>query len=275
MKLADITPMILTQDEEANLESTLSGLKWASQILIVDSFSSDSTQAIATSFPRTTVIERAFDHFADQCNFGLDHISTPWVLSLDADYQCDETFVDELEKLEESAEGYRVAFRYGVFGHPLRASLYPPRIVLYRRDAARYERDGHAHRVVVDGSVEDLRSTILHDDRKSLSVWLDSQKRYAELEADKLMVRPARELNWKDRARKRIVVAPILTAVYCLVARGLLLDGWRGLYYTLQRVYAELLLALTLLDRMLRSKDNPNNVSTGRTKPRTETRKAQ
>ena len=275
MKLADITPMILTQNEEANLEATLSGLKWASQILIVDSFSSDSTRSIATSFPQARVIERAFDHFSDQCNFGLEHISTPWVLSLDADYRCDESFVNELENLKESAEGYRVAFRYGVFGHPLRASLYPPRIVLYRRDVARYERDGHAHRVVVDGNVEDLRSTILHDDRNPISVWLDSQKRYAELEADKLMVRPARELNWKDRIRKRIVVAPILTVVYCLFARGLLLDGWRGLYYTLQRFYAELLLSLTLLDRMLRSKTNLNKVSAGRAKPLMETRKVQ
>ncbi len=76
MNLSEITPMILTHNEEANLRTTLDGLTWASTILVVDSFSTDATLRIAAEFARVRVIQRPFDHFAEQCNFGLAHIET-------------------------------------------------------------------------------------------------------------------------------------------------------------------------------------------------------
>ena len=48
--------------------------------------------------------------------------------------------------------------------------------------------------------------------------------------------------------------APTLTLAYCLFWKRLILDGWPGVYYSLQRTYAELLLSLELLDRRLRGK---------------------
>jgi hypothetical protein len=54
------------------------------------------------------------------------------------------------------------------------------------------------------------------------------------------------------RALGRIVVAPLAMLVYVYILRGGILDGWRGLYYALQRTYAELALSLELLDRRLR-----------------------
>lgn len=55
-----------------------------------------------------------------------------------------------------------------------------------------------------------------------------------------------------DRIRRWIVVAPWLVPIYCLLIRGLLLDGRAGIYYALQRGIAEGMLALKLLDRKLR-----------------------
>ena len=255
MELSDITPMILTHNEEANLRATLQGVAWASRILVVDSFSTDRTLEIISEFPQARVIQRRFDHFANQCNFGLKHINTTWVLSLDADYRCSETLRHELASLVPEYAGYEVKFQYGVMGRPLHATLYPPRTVLYRREAACYERDGHAHRVRITGSVGRIRSAILHDDRKPLSVWLVSQNRYASLEAEKLLSLSPDQMTWKDRVRRNILFAPTLTILYCLFGKGLILDGWRGIYYSFQRSYAELLLSLHLLDRFLRNRN--------------------
>ena len=262
MNLSDITPMILTHNEEANLRATLDRLNWATDILIIDSFSTDSTIEIAESFCAVRVVKRKFDHFAEQCNFGLTHIQTQWVLSLDADYKCDEAFADELRNLDPKDSGYRARFLYGVYGHPLRASLYPPRTVLYERDRSRYQRDGHAHRVFVDGSIGELRCPILHDDWKPISTWLNSQTTYAAMEADKILSSPPHQLKWKERIRRKIVIAPALMFLYCLFARGLIFDGWRGIFYTLQRSYAELVLALVLLDRGIRTRSTDNLVRT-------------
>lgn len=253
MQLENITPMILTYNEETNLQDTLEGLRWAKQILLVDSFSSDRTLEIASTFSQVRVVQRPFDHFADQCNFGLQQIDTPWVLSLDADYKCDAKFAEEIAKLDGDKHGYEARFLYGIYGKPLRATLYPPRVVLYRVDQARYHRDGHAHRVTVDGQIGKIQSPILHDDWKSLSTWMSAQIRYANHEADKLQSLSSSECGWKDRIRKRVLFAAPLTLVYCLIYKRLIFDGWRGVFYSLQRVFAELVLSLVILDRKIRS----------------------
>jgi len=253
VELDCITPLVLTYNEEVNIGRTLDRLSWASRIVVVDSYSNDDTVEIAKSYPPVDLLQREFDDFASQCNYGLEHISTEWVLSLDADYVCSQSLIEEIRGLPDAPSkcGYSVEFEYCTFGEPLRGSLYPPRTVLYRRSLATYRQDGHGHRVDVEGPVGQLEAPIYHDDRKSLSVWLDSQRRYAHREADKLRTSSG-EISFVDRLRKTRVLGPILTPVYCLFGLGLFLDGAAGWYYTLQRTYAELLLALELLDRDLR-----------------------
>ncbi len=254
LKLEHITPLILTYNEQPNLLDTLQRLDWASQILLVDSFSTDDTLEIAARFPQVRVVQRTFDHFAEQCNFGLLHIESPWVLSMDADYKLEPAFARELLTLEAEHSGYQAAFCYAIYGHRLRATLYPPRTVLYRADKACYHRDGHAHRVQIAGTIGKLSTKIVHDDCKPLSKWCESQIRYAQSEACKLTTSGATQLCWKDRIRSYIVFSPILTLFYCLIIKRLILDGWPGVFYTFQRVFAELLLSLALLDVKLRKR---------------------
>ena len=258
MNLADITPLILTYNEEENIDRTLSKLTWASQILIIDSYSTDRTLEITQSYSNVRVLQRQFDSFADQCNFGLSQISSQWVLSLDADYYLGQSFVSALPRLIESSEvsGYRVPLSYCVFGQPLQGTLLPPRTVLYRRDQAIYENDGHAHRVKVQGKVKAIHEAIYHDDRKPLSRWLWAQDRYLKIEAKKLKETPWSQLSWSDRIRTLKIIAPFLILFYCLILKGGLLDGWRGWYYAFQRMFAETLLSLRLIET-----DTPNHFS--------------
>jgi hypothetical protein len=126
----------------------------------------------------------------------------------------------------------------------------------------KYVQDGHTQLLETSGaSLGMLKTKIIHDDRKPLSRWLDSQKKYAALEAEKLLQTAHSELSWKDRLRKRALVAPILALLYCLFVKGLFLNGLPGLFYTSQRVYAELLLSLELLDRRLNATREPEDLS--------------
>lgn len=265
MEPPSITPLILTYNEEANIDRTLSRLTWAERVVVVDSYSTDATIDLATSYDNVDLVQRGFDHFADQCNFGLEQIDTEWVLSLDADYVCSGALIDEIRALPAtpSVNGFAAEFVYCVFGEPLRGTLYPPRTVLYRRENAEYHRDGHGHRVQVDGEIGSLDAPIYHDDRKSLARWFDNQRQYARLEAQKL--RSADNLELPDRLRKTDVWGPLLVPLYCLLWKGLILDGWPGWYYTLQRTYAELVIALTHLDAHLRESDDEDGDSTVRT----------
>ena len=250
MDRATVTPLLITFNEIQNIERTLAKLDWAARIVVIDSGSTDGTLDVLTKDRRIDVVHRPFDSFAEQCNFGLTHIHTDWVLSLDADYELSDAFISELGRLQPTPEdaGFRAAFIYRIHGHPLRGTLYPPRAVLYRVDGARYENEGHGHRVRLRGRISTLEGTIYHDDRKPLSRWLGSQLTYAAREAAHLLETPREGLSRTDRIRLMGWPAPILVLGYVLFAKGAILDGRAGWMYALQRLLAEVLLALELLD---------------------------
>jgi glycosyltransferase involved in cell wall biosynthesis len=257
--MISLTALILTYNERENIERTLLALSGIERIMILDSFSTDETLELAKAVrPDAVVLQRAFDSFAGQCNFGLAQIATPWVLSIDADYVLTPELVAEIKALEPPNEvhGYAARFRYCVFGRPLRTTIYPPRTVLYRRDRAHYEDEGHGHKVRVDGAIVPLRGKIQHDDRKPLSRWIDSQDAYFKIEARHLLATPNERLNRQDRLRKKIFFAPWVIFFYLLVGRGLILDGWPGWFYVLQRTIAEMLLSLRLLTERERLGDS-------------------
>jgi glycosyltransferase involved in cell wall biosynthesis len=252
MNLDDVTPLILTYNEEANIARALDSLAWAKRVVVVDSGSSDGTSHVVATRDHVEFMQRDFDSHASQWNFGVEQVRTPWVLALDADYVCPQELAAELRELAPSHEAYQAEFTYCIDGRPLRGTLYPARAVLFRADRLRYRQDGHTQLLDVAEPVGALRSVILHDDRKPLARWLVNQAKYADLEVAKLLSAPAESLGWKDRLRKQMVWAPLLTFFYCMFFQGLILDGWPGIYYSLQRTYAELLLSLKLLDARLR-----------------------
>jgi glycosyltransferase involved in cell wall biosynthesis len=260
--LDQITPLIITHDEAPNIARTLDKLTWARRIVVIDSGSTDDTVRIARSYPQVEVISRPFTDFASQCNFGLTQVTSPWVLSLDADYELSDALLRELRTLAPApgVAGFRAHFIYRIFGRTLRATLYPPRTVLYRREAACYRNEGHGHRVVVDGDVCDLSGAIFHDDRKPLTRWFASQQRYARIEAEHLLAlgEPTRGT---DRLRLMGWPAPIGVLFYTLFVKGCLLNGWAGWYYVLQRVIAEALIAIEIADRRLRRRAQPADVA--------------
>jgi glycosyltransferase involved in cell wall biosynthesis len=262
--IEQITPLLLTYNEASNIARTLEQLRWARDIVVVDSFSDDETIEIVSRFPNVRVFQRSFDNHGAQWNFGLKEtgISTDWVLALDADYVLAPDMVDEVRSLQPAAEtsGYSARFTYCINGRPLRSGVYPPVTVLYRRSFAKYSQDGHTHRVVIEGDVKWVRARILHDDRKSLSHWFAAQQRYMALEAKKIISSDAGSLSMADRIRRMRVVAPLAVMFYCVIIRGGVLDGWPGFYYAFQRMLAELLLALYLIEHDLGKKSRIANL---------------
>jgi glycosyltransferase involved in cell wall biosynthesis len=246
-----ITPVILTCNESPNISRTLAKLAWAEDVVVVDSHSTDDTLELAAAFPNVRTFTRHFDNHRAQWSFAVNDtdIRTEWVLALDADYILTDGLVEELRGLDPASEvsGYTASFIYCIFGKRLRGSLYPPVTVLYRRDRSRYMQDGHTQRIQVQGKVEQLRSPILHDDRKSMFSWIQSQNRYMLLEAEVIRETPWKELKWSDRIRKLRVVAPFVILLYCLIVKGGLLQGGAGWFYAFQRMTAEMILSLHLI----------------------------
>lgn len=254
-----ITPILLTRDEEDNIGRTLAQLTWASEVIIVDSLSTDATVRIARTFPNVRVLERAFDNLAAQWDFGIAHATSEWVLTLDADYFIPAALRDELAALQppDDVAAYEASFRYAVNGKPLRATLYTPRLVLLRRGRVEHYMDGHAQRVRVDGRIAALRERIIHDDRKSFARFVARQRKYMQQESEKLRTADPRTLNTVARVRKLRVIAPLVILPYVLLRKGLILDGRAGLRYAFERFVAECMLSRALF-RPARSSSRPS-----------------
>jgi glycosyltransferase involved in cell wall biosynthesis len=257
-----LTALILTFNEEDNIERVLNELQWLERVVIVDSFSTDSTIALIKKYPNTQIHYRKFDTFATQCNFGLSLLRSKWVLSLDADYVLTPDFVSETKRFigDGTKNAYFAKFKFAVFGTPLLKNNTTPRAVLFRSNAGSYYDDGHAHRLRVRGETGAFNAFIVHDDRKPLSRWLTNLDGYSIKECRKMLdARDPGHNTMIQRIRRTKVLAPFLVFFYCLIVNGAVFDGWRGWHYTLQRVLVEILFALRLIEEQ-KLKDNSRSL---------------
>lgn len=258
--LEHITPVLLTYNEAPNIGSTLAHLTWAKDIVVVDSGSSDATLEILARFPQVRVFTRPLDTLADQWRFAVEEtgIATPWLLRLDADYKVSDALVAELAALDPNApvSAYRIAFDYAVFSRKLLSSLYPANTILLRRGQFTVANKGHTEVWQQHDAVVTLQGRVTHDDWKATDAWMNNQLRYMQRERDRLRGEPGGAANW---LRRRPPLMPIAVFLYCLFGRGLIVNGRAGLFYALQRLVAEAVLSLMILEEKLRKKtDSPD-----------------
>lgn len=253
--LNDVAVLVLTYNEAPNIKRTLDALVQFPEIVVLDSGSTDATVETAVKYPNVRVVTRKFDEHAAQWNYGITQcgIARPWILALDADFVVSVNLVNMIAELSPAPaiDGFRIPFRYCIFGSPLSATLYPPIIALYRRDRTHYIQEGHTQRAIVKGEVIDLKGYVDHDDRKPLSRWFSSQLNYARLEAEYLIHKDRKELRLADRIRLMGWPASFLVFFYTLIWKRCILNGWIGWYYVLQRTFAEVIISLEIVERKL------------------------
>jgi glycosyltransferase involved in cell wall biosynthesis len=255
--LDHITPVLLTYNEEANIRRTLSHLTWAKDIVVVDSGSTDKTLAIVANFAQVRVFNRPFDTHGNQWRYAVQEtsITTPWILRLDADYQLTDTLIAELARLDPDApvSAYQIAFEYAIFSNKLLSSLYPPNTILLRKGQFSVWDKGHTEAWTVEGPIQKLNSRIIHDDWKPTEQWLNAQGRYMRRELRFLQTKQSKLRGW---LRLRPPLMPIAVFLYCLFAKGLILNGRAGIFYALQRLIAEAILSLMVLEEHWCKKSN-------------------
>jgi glycosyltransferase involved in cell wall biosynthesis len=182
--------VIPTLNEAEHIAETVANAKTLGEPYVLDSISTDGTQALARA-AGATVVERAFTNYADQKNWALDNLPLrgDWVFILDADERITPQLRDNIRaKLarDNRVKGYYINRVVIFMGKTIRhGGLYPSwNLRLFRRGMARYEeRSVHEH-MVCNGPTDYMRGEMLHIRRESLSRFLDKHIRYADLESD-------------------------------------------------------------------------------------------
>ena len=261
---APVSVMIFTLNEELHLPSCLAALAWCDDVIVVDSFSTDRTEAICRE-AGARFFQHAFTGFGDQRNWALDHTSPAheWVLVLDADERVVPELVDEMrEVLSGSTSGvgaFRLRRRFYMWGRWLRySSLYPNWVVrLVHRDRVRYVNRGHAETQEVQGEVRELTHDLIDENLKGIDEWFERQNRYASKEAEHERSNEARassvvpSLTSRDplvrrnavkRAAGRMPFRALAYFLYSYVWRRGFLDGRDGLMFCVMKaVYQEMI----------------------------------
>ena len=190
--------LITTHNEAPNIERCLRSVAWADDILVVDSFSTDATVALAQQHG-ARVEQRAYAGPADQKNWGIPRARHEWVLILDADEAVGPELATEIQTLLAQAEIPEEAFWIGrnnhFLGRRVRYSGWQNDAVvrLIHRDRARYDaKQVHEEIDTTDLRVGRLEGRLEHYTFRSLDHFLDKTRRYARWSAQDHAARTGR-----------------------------------------------------------------------------------
>lgn len=235
-----LSAIVLTKNEEANICACLESLTFASEIIVVDSGSTDRTVELAKRYTERVYI-RDWPSWAEQRNYAATLASHDWILAVDADERVTAELAEEIrQRLPDSvAAAYRNTIKEYMFGGWVNHGGWekPNYVRLYRKDRTTF--GGAVHeRPYVDGAIEILGGEMHHFSHLTVNDFMGKMALYTEIEA-----RDRLEKGWKAHLW-RVIPRFFWTFVGRFIYRRGWKDGARGftiaflmaVYYSLEEI---------------------------------------
>lgn len=223
-----ISFLVVTLNEEENLKRCLAAVEFCSEIVVIDSGSTDGTLGVARQFG-AKILHREWTGYADQKNFGVEHVTQPWVLCVDAD----EVVTPELRasilrafEREPDVDAFEIN-RHGVYAGKLinHSGWYPQwRLFLYRKQAARWiGLEPHPVVEFLGANKRKLRGDLLHFTYRTVEEHMRKNFSSARAAA-RAMQNSGRSVSIWD-----LLFRPLWGWFRCLFLQLGILDGFYGL----------------------------------------------
>lgn len=224
---------IITLNAASQLEACLQSAAFAEEIVVVDSGSTDGTQALAERHG-ARVIQQHWLGFGPQKQFAVEAARHDWVLCLDADERVTPALQMAIESALEIGQNsastaaaphaYRFPRCNRFLGRYLKhGEGYPDwSLRLFNRRHARWSDDAVHEKVVSDGTIGTLAGDLLHDSAESLSSYLTKQNRYTSLAADMALA------AGKRSSLGRVALSPLVRFIKFYFIRQGFRDGLPG-----------------------------------------------
>jgi len=242
-----ISAVIITKNEEDKIRGCLDSLRSiASEILVVDSISSDQTVKICREYG-CRVFSREFDGYGSQKQFAADHALNNWVLSVDADEILTSELQKELQIFSASndlpCDAYMVPFSLVYLGKILKHSGVGKEmhLRLFNRQKAKFTTSPVHEGVITSGNTGRLRNRILHYSYRDISHHLEKINAYTSRAADGLI------MKGRKYSRLEVIFKFPLSFFTNYIIKGGMLDGYPGFIWScLAAFYAMLKIAKTI-----------------------------
>jgi glycosyltransferase involved in cell wall biosynthesis len=238
----DLSIVMIAMNEERTIGEALAAVKpIAQEIIVVDSGSTDKTQAVASEHG-ARVLHRDWKGYADQKNFALEQASCNWILNIDADEILTPELVGEIRNVLAS----EAATKYAGFKLPRvlyigdtpvwHGGFYPDaQLRLIRKGAGSFNnRLVHESISVNGGLVLTFKHHMLHKAYANIEEFENALDKYARLSAEEFSVQ---ELGWWDTSFLNQWLHPMWTFFYRYVLRAGFLDGAIG--FKLAGIYSD------------------------------------
>ncbi|AGB42272.1 glycosyl transferase [Halobacteroides halobius DSM 5150] len=243
--MVSIGVLVLTYNEEDNIEECLESVSWVDEIVVVDSYSQDDTLELARQYT-SNIYQREFDDFATQRNYGLDQMESEWVLVVDADERVTSDLQEEvLNKLSNpEASGYKIPRKNYFLGKWIKYCGWYPDYTLRLFKVADNRYSGLVHEgLKIEGTVEKLEGTLIHYTYRDLEHYLNKINHYTTLDAQK---------KYQAGKRKRllyILMRPVLEFIKKYILKKGFLLGSQGLILAILSSYYQFLKYIKLWEK--------------------------
>ena len=248
-----ITAAIIAFNEEKKIVEAIESVRWADQIIVIDSESTDRTRELAAG-AGAAVLVNPWPGFPAQKQFAVDHAANDWIFSLDADERVSEKLKNEIMEIANSlnhADGYRIPRLSVYMGRPIRhGGWYPDwQLRLFDRRKGRWKNVVIHESVVMEpgAKVEKLLGDIFHysvegpqEHHKMIG------ERYAPLAAEQMYA------NGRRTSRLKAVLAAWAAFVRAYFLKAGFLDGFPGFciaYFAAHHALMKHLMLLELQDK--------------------------
>ena len=219
---------IITLNAASQLEDCLKSVFFADEIVVVDSGSTDGTQALAQRYG-ARVIEQTWLGFGPQKQFAVEAAGHDWVLCLDADERVSPELQTAIDNALQSPSN--AAFRFARCNRFLGRYLkygegYPDwSLRLFNRRQGHWSDDAVHEKVVSDGTIGTLKGDLLHDSAETLAAYLTKQNRYTTLAAEMAVA------AGKRASFGRLAFSPVIRFIKFYLIRQGFRDGLPGLIH--------------------------------------------
>ena len=183
-----LSVIVITLNEERNIAACLEGVRWADEIILIDSGSKDATVAIAGRIGAKIFVQ-PWKGFAEAKTFAVSQSRNNWILWVDADERVPRELANEIQDLLKNhtlKPAYSVARRAYFLGRWMRHSgWYPGRVPrLFDKNLATFSSVAVHEGLEVRGEVGELHNDLLHFTDPNLYHYIQKFNRYTSLASD-------------------------------------------------------------------------------------------
>ncbi len=218
--------IIITKNEQDNIEDCLESVKWADEIIVVDSGSIDKTEEICRRYTDNFYV-KDWPGFGIQKQRTLDLATHEWALSIDADERVTLELKNEIISVLSSnsnVNGYLIPRLSNYLGKGIHHSGWYPdyTLRLVKKNKSHFTKDIVHEKMVVNGTINKLNNHFLHYPYKDIAHHMQKLNSYSSLSAEKMFSK-GKSVSWS-----MIFLKALFGFIRAYILRKGFLDGWQG-----------------------------------------------